>query len=84
MPKHLTMGMLHKEIFPISEYEQMYLQKIPCLVMKKIALVSILKVHSLFTFLDRIQEIVQWYPIMEKALHKQSYNVRVKAVKRHK
>ena len=78
------MGMLHKGIFPISEYKQMYLQKIHCLVMKKIVLVSILKVHSLFTFLDRIQEIIQWYTIVEKALHKQSYNVRVKAVKTHK
>lgn len=78
------MGTLHKEIFPVSEYEQMYLQKIHCLVMKKIVLVSILKVHCLFTFLDRIQEIIQLYTVVEKALHKQSYNVKVEAVKTHK
>lgn len=52
--------------------------------MKKIVLVSILKVHCLFTFLDRIQEIIQWYTVVEKALHKQSYNVKVEAVKTHK
>lgn len=52
--------------------------------MKKIVLVSMLKVHRLFTFLDRIQEVSQQCTIAGEALHKQSHNISVKAVKMHK
>ena len=62
----------------------MYLQKNTLLSDEKIVFVCTLKVHGLFTFLDRIQEILQWYTIVEKALHKQSYDFRVKAVKTQK